>query len=272
MPDAHGEQTMPPTAPHGVLDDHRLAAPRIPGLITAMGRADLPDGAAPAEDTWRAVMSPAELRRADAYRFDADRRQFQYARWLLRTELSRLAPVPPPDWEFVLSEHGKPAIHPRFGLDVGFSLSHSGGVCLIGLAHGGWPVGVDVQTCAALDDPEGVRRLLARCLSPAERAGVERLPAPLLRDAVVQLWTLKEAYAKAVGIGIRLPFGQIAFHPDSRGGVVLQPSPHVPDPAHWTCHAPQAPPGFRIGACVGSADGALPAGPRLRQGGSTSAR
>ncbi|MFE3553377.1 4'-phosphopantetheinyl transferase family protein [Streptomyces sp. NPDC059193] len=237
---------MPPTAPQSTLPAHRLAAPRIPGLITAMGRADPPDG----EDTWRSVMSPAELHRADTYRFDADRRQFQYARWLLRTELSRLAPVPPQDWEFDLSRNGKPAIHPRFGLDVEFSLSHSGGLCLLALAPGRRPVGIDIQTCDALTDPESVRRLMARCLSPQERTTVEQLPAPHRRDAVVQLWTLKESYAKAVGIGVRLPFNQITFAPDTNGDPALQPSPHVPHPTHWTTHTPQSPPGFRIGACV----------------------
>lgn len=229
-------------------DEHRLAAPRVPGLITAMGRAHLPDGTA--EKTWRAVLSPGELRRADAFRFEADRRQFQYARWMLRTELSRLVPVAPRDWEFVLSRYGKPAIHPRFGLDIEFSLSHSGGVCLLGIAHGR-TVGVDIQICDALDEAEGAGRLLTRCLSPEERADVERLTGRERRDAVVQLWALKEAHAKAVGLGLRLPFNQISFHRDDHGAITLRRTAHVPDPGRWICHAPQAPTGFRIGVCVG---------------------
>ncbi|MFF5449520.1 4'-phosphopantetheinyl transferase family protein [Streptomyces sp. NPDC012888] len=218
-------------------------------MTTAMGR--LPDGPdAPAEDTWRAVLSPAELRRAGTYRFDTDRRQFQYTRWMLRTELSRLAPVPPRDWEFVQSHHGKPALHPRFGLDLHFSLSHSGGVCLVGIAHG-HPVGVDVQTCATLHEPGHVgRRLVTRSLSPEEQTDLDRVPAHDRRDAFVQLWALKEAYAKAVGLGLRLPFRQIAFRTDGHGTIRLLRTAAVPDPTRWACHAPQAPTGFRIGVCV----------------------
>ncbi|WNF28366.1 4'-phosphopantetheinyl transferase superfamily protein [Streptomyces sp. C11-1] len=237
-------------------DGHRLAAPRVPGVMTVMGRVHPPDGAeAPAEDTWRAVLSHDELRRADAFTLDTDRQAFQYTRWLLRTELSRRAPVAPGEWEFVFSPIGKPAIHPRFASDIEFSLSHSGGVCLIGLTRGR-TVGVDVQICDALDDPESIRRLVTKCLSPEERAALEPLAGRKRRDAVVQLWAVKEAYAKAVGLGVRLPFRQIALGPDGRGGLALRPTSHVPDPAHWTCHAPQAPPGFRIGVCV-----AAPAAP-----------
>ncbi|MFE2044228.1 4'-phosphopantetheinyl transferase family protein [Streptomyces sp. NPDC059477] len=251
---------MPPTAPGSAPaptthDRHRLTAPRIPGLITAMGRTRLPDGTDPpaAEDTWRAVLSQAELRRAGTFRLDADRHQFQYTRWMLRTELSRLAPVAPRDWEFVLSPNGKPALHPRYALDIEFSLSHSAGICLIALTRGR-PVGIDIQTCDALAAPDSVRRLVARCLSPEERAAVEHLPHPQRRDAVTQLWTLKEAYAKAVGLGLRLPFARIAFAADGHAGITLRRTTHVPAPDHWHCHAPQAPTGFRIGVCAARPD------------------
>ncbi|MFJ8843672.1 4'-phosphopantetheinyl transferase family protein [Streptomyces cyaneofuscatus] len=238
------------------MDVHRLTAPRVEGVMTVLGRAHPPDGTeGSAEGTWRAVLSGAELRRADAFSFDTDRREFQYTRWLLRTELSRLAPVAPGEWEFVFSRNGKPAIHPRFASDIEFSLSHSGGLCLIGLAHGR-PVGVDVQICDALDNPESVGRLFTKCLSPEERADVEPLAGLERRDAVIQLWALKEAYAKAVGLGVRLPFAQISLRPDGHGRTVLRPTARVPDPGRWDCHAPQAPTGFRIGVCV-----AAPAAP-----------
>ncbi|QDY75213.1 4'-phosphopantetheinyl transferase family protein [Streptomyces qinzhouensis] len=240
----------PPRTPQAPHHGHRLPAPRIPGLITLMGRAHPADGTGtPAEDTWRTVMSPAEHRRADAFRLDTDRHQFQYTRWLLRTGLSRLAPVAPQDWEFVATPHGKPAIHPRFGSDVQFSLSHSGGLCLIGLAHGR-PVGVDIQTCEALSSPQRVARLAGKCLAPAERTRVDTLTGREQRDAVIQLWTLKEAYAKAVGLGLRLPFDQIAFRPDHRRGIVLQPTATVRDPGRWDCWAPPPPPGFRMAVCL----------------------
>ncbi|MFF3554952.1 4'-phosphopantetheinyl transferase family protein [Streptomyces tsukubensis] len=244
-----GPAASPAVSPAG--DGHPLTVLHLPGLTALTGRAHRPDGTggAPAEDIWRAVMSPAEMQRAAAYRLAADRRQFQHARWLLRTALSRLAPVAPRDWEFTVSPHGKPAIHPRFGSDIEFSLSHSGGLCLLALTRGR-PVGADIQHCAALHGPESVGRLVRNSLSPPERAGVAQLTGRRRRDAVVQLWTLKEAYAKAVGLGLRLPFGQIAFRPGGPTGIALQPTARVPDPGRWDCYAPPAPEGFRMALCA----------------------
>ncbi len=48
--------------------------------------------------------------------------------------------------------------------------------------------------------------LAERVCTPAERAYLRAVPAPERRRALVRLWTRKEAFAKALGRGLELPF------------------------------------------------------------------
>jgi phosphopantetheinyl transferase len=93
--------------------------------------------------------------------------------------------------------HGRPAV---VGADISFSLSHSGAFAMLACAGGGVRVGVDV---------EGVRprarldALAARVLSEPEHATWSAIPEE--RDrllAFLRAWTAREAYLKALGIGI----------------------------------------------------------------------
>jgi 4'-phosphopantetheinyl transferase len=94
--------------------------------------------------------------------------------------------------------HGRPTVA---GDDqLSFSLSHSGSFAVIALAHDDTRVGVDVE---AIRSRPRLAALAARVLNDEEHA--EWLA---LDDAEEQLrsflraWTAKEAYLKALGIGI----------------------------------------------------------------------
>lgn len=92
--------------------------------------------------------------------------------------------------------HGKPLLadHP----DVSFSLSHAHDVALVGISTGA-RIGVDVEMVAPRSRLD---RLALRTLTREEHEEwlsldeSERLPAYLAR------WTAKEAYLKAIGVGL----------------------------------------------------------------------
>lgn len=82
-----------------------------------------------------------------------------------------------------------------------FNLSHCKGLAVCAVGRG--VVGVDAEP------PRAVKaKLLETVLTPAERAWLAGQSAPL---AFSRLWTLKEAFTKYTGEGIRRPFAKIGF-------------------------------------------------------------
>ena len=58
---------------------------------------------------------------------------------------------------------------------------------------------------------EEIVPLAPRVFSAAERAQLDALPAAERPDRALSLWTLKEAYIKARGMGLSLPLQEISF-------------------------------------------------------------
>ncbi|MDQ6783321.1 MAG: 4'-phosphopantetheinyl transferase superfamily protein [Actinomycetota bacterium] len=94
--------------------------------------------------------------------------------------------------------HGRPRL---IGGLASFSLSHSGRHILIALADG--PVGADIEDVTRRPVIDGVIR---RCCGERERAWLEGLANRDRPAAFLGLWTKKEAVAKALGLGLVLPF------------------------------------------------------------------
>lgn len=151
-------------------------------------------------------LTPEERARAGRYRREQDRVLFVAARGVLREALRRRFGVA---WVHVAAppDGGKPrlagdGLPPR----LDFNLSHADGMvaCALGV---GVEVGVDVERLDRAGS-DLVADLAAARLAPEERAG--------LRDAAgfLRLWTLKEAVAKAVGLGLALPFDRFACASD----------------------------------------------------------
>ena len=94
--------------------------------------------------------------------------------------------------------HGRPTVPGAPG--ISFSLSHSGSFAVVALAAGGERVGVDVEE---IRPRARLHALAARVLSAEEHDAWLALSdeADRLRSFLLA-WTAKEAYLKALGIGI----------------------------------------------------------------------
>jgi phosphopantetheinyl transferase len=93
--------------------------------------------------------------------------------------------------------HGRPTV---VGADISFSLSHSGAFAMLACAAGGTRVGVDVE---GVQPRTRLDALAVRVLSEAEHAAWSRIPDEHDRlRAFLRAWTAREAYLKALGIGI----------------------------------------------------------------------
>lgn len=144
-------------------------------------------------------MSDDELARYQRFHFEQDRREFALAHALLRTTLSAFDAIAPHDWRFENDVNGKPAVAPGVtSVPFSFNLSHSHGLVACAIAvHA--DVGVDVESVTRTTD---WRSIVPRYFSAAEVAQIERLPAGEQAARFFELWTLKEAFAKALGVGL----------------------------------------------------------------------
>ena len=154
------------------------------------------------------LLDPQERARAARFHFEHDRHCYAAAHALLRSMLSEQVPVPPSDWSFTTNPQGKPeTVMPPGYPRLRVNLSHTRGLAaaVLTVDH---DVGIDVEWCErgnlTLD-------IADRFFAPAEVAALNALPVERLNDGLFAFWTLKEAFIKAVGLGLSLPLDDFAF-------------------------------------------------------------
>ena len=176
-------------------------------------------------------LSDDERERYRRYLSPGSQELFLFGRAVLRHTLSRYADVEPGDWRFVLGEHGRPELDDRFaGLGLRFNLSHTPGLiaCLV---SDGIDVGVDVEGAGRAQDP---LKLAGTVCSPEERRELESLSPEALIVRFSEIWTLKEAYIKARGMGLTMPLRKITVVGGGDGPVSLAfEHPIDDDPGQW---------------------------------------
>lgn len=178
--------------------------------------APLPDGCD--TDELSKSLQPGERARAAAFAFDPERRLYVHSHGVLRQVLSRYTGRGPSELVFEGSRDRKPRLARRPGdRDVHFSLSHSGGSCLIAVRLKS-PVGVDVERLRPL--PEA-RRIARRWFTRAENDALARLSGVPFERAFFALWTHREAAIKALGENLETGFSALACALDSDGSVRL---------------------------------------------------
>lgn len=145
-----------------------------------------------------AVLTDEERTHAARFLFIEDKRRFVLGRGILRHLLGVYLGCPPHDLELVTNQYGKPALADEPALQ--FNLSHSDDRILHAFA---WDrrVGVDVETIRPVKDLE---QMAAYAFTPRERARFFSLPQSQQIPAFFNCWTRKEAFMKAVGMGLSL--------------------------------------------------------------------
>ncbi|MEO0420998.1 MAG: 4'-phosphopantetheinyl transferase superfamily protein [Pseudomonadota bacterium] len=169
-------------------------------------------------------LSGDERERWLRFRFAHDRERYLLARGLLRSVLSRYVPERHESaWRFQLNDHGRPFIvdeqQPQGGAPLYFNLSHTRGLVVLAVACS-QEVGVDVEPLER-DGPH--LKMADRFFAPSEADALRALGgAPAHRDRFIELWTLKESYIKARGMGLALPLDSFAFELDTPGRIDFQ--------------------------------------------------
>jgi phosphopantetheine--protein transferase-like protein len=115
-----------------------------------------------------------------------------------------------------------------------FSVSHTRGmaVCAVGQCEA---IGVDVEH-RRRRMPHLVQ-LARRFFAPTEAEAVESSPPQRQVELFFRFWTLKEAYIKALGMGMAVPLASFAFSFDSeQSSSISFLSPGVEQPSAWQFH------------------------------------
>lgn len=182
---------------------------------------------------YESLLSEDERAKLDRYRFAEDRYAGLLARAVLRCLLSRYAAVPPTLWRFRTNACGRPEIaEPESARALRFSVSHTKGLAAV-LISGNRDVGLDVE---GLPYAGPCLQVADRFFSPAEASALRALKDSERAVRFLQLWTLKEAFLKARGVGLSAPLDQVSFSIDEAPTrkMEVRPGPSLADqPERW---------------------------------------
>ncbi|MFE1288220.1 4'-phosphopantetheinyl transferase family protein [Streptomyces sp. NPDC058751] len=115
---------------------------------------------------------------------------------------------------------GRPVLR-GLGADLRISLSHTDELIVAGVSRTG-PIGVDAEPAGRRISFEAMREHVCTAREAEQLAA---LPERERTEGLLRLWTLKEAYTKALGHGMRRRFSAVGFERDEAGGVRLAGHP-----------------------------------------------
>lgn len=165
-------------------------------------------------DAWRTQLPPEsrrqELLGRDWPRYsklgnDQLRERFMATRMLIRHTAAVALGTEPYSLELRYGLNGR--IHLRGYDQIDVSLSHTADLLLCGITSLG-VIGIDAEPSERRIGGHDVE--LFMCTEP-ERLRLARTPPEERNERLLSLWTLKEAYSKALGQGLRFPFTQFGF-------------------------------------------------------------
>lgn len=244
-------------------------------------------GPAPGPTVWRAglalddggrerclaLLDAEERVRAARFLRPEDRDRFIASHAALRLTLAGVLGAAPSSLAFQADASGKPTLaHPWRGR-LDFNLSHSGGFALIALSPAA-RIGVDVEAVRPLPD---ALRIARGHFAPQEIAALAALPARSLTEAFFACWTCKEAFVKALGLGLSMALGRFAVAVPPRPAALLAIDGDRHAAGRWSLHRLDPAPGHAGAVAIEAADaacrlhslrpdwtGALAEGPRSR--------
>ncbi len=197
------------------------------------------------------LLTVEEAARHERLIFTQHRLQFLVARALVRDVLAQYLDIEDPaSLEFGTNKHGKPEL--LIETTVQFNLSHTNGLIALAVMQVD-PVGIDVEYLSRQAD---IKNLTERYFSRDEAEALLALPVDQWNNRFYDLWTLKEAYLKACGTGIRTPLQEFSFIFPDESGINVSFSPLLQDdPASWKFWQLETEGGFRLSLAVNDKSG-----------------
>ena len=147
-------------------------------------------------------LSDDEKKRAVRLKSEKDKRRFVVSRGLLRQNLGHYMDTNPAQIVFDYNSHGKPSIRTDDNKkNIKFNVSHSRDIAIYAICLNK-EIGVDVEY---IRDVGTADKIVKRFFTEEEKSFYSSLSDDKKKLGFFTLWTRKEAYSKARGMGIGLP-------------------------------------------------------------------
>ncbi|MFT4861694.1 MAG: 4'-phosphopantetheinyl transferase [Pseudohongiellaceae bacterium] len=204
-------------------------------------------------DVWLAA---AERSRLQRYYFEDHKKQLLLGRVLMRKVFSHYEALTPEQWQFCYNDYGKPALNDlqqrQLSAPLYFNLSHSRGTLVLAVARLE-ELGVDIECNTRA---RRVEKIATRYFSHAEVSSLLTLDRLHWQARFYDLWSLKEAYIKACGMGLAIDLGHFsfAFPQDGQLSIVFD-ARCDDDPKQWQFWQINAVEGFNLALAAKSITG-----------------
>lgn len=152
------------------------------------------------------TLSNNEISRANSFYFKKDKISFIAARGILRDIISRYTKLKPKDIQFVYSKFGKPYLTTaQNNQKLYFNVAHSNDYGIYAFTKN-VDIGVDIELYQNISNLAEV----AECIfSNSEYKKLRNLTYNKKHDYFYTLWTAKESFVKALGLGLSYDLQQI---------------------------------------------------------------
>jgi 4'-phosphopantetheinyl transferase len=202
---------------------------------------------------YRQLLSDSERIQEPRFHFAADRLRYLVTRTMVRTVLSRYAPLSPIDWQFKPNAYGRPGIENAAGMHLRFNVSHTHHLIVLGVARER-EVGVDVENLRARSAPLDIAD---HYFAPEELAALRSMPLAGQHERFFEYWTFKESYIKARGMGLSIPLDKFSFDLTGAREVRLATDPQLLDQAaRWQFWSMRVASDYLVAVCGQKLDGA----------------
>ena len=161
----------------------------------------------------------------------------------MKTVLSRHLGDSPENVRLVIGPTDKPALA---GNSTHFNLSHSGGVAIVAVAS--VPVGTDIEAIKLDMDHAGVADEI---FSSSEVRRLNAVGAKAMAQAFFDIWTRKEAYLKATGLGFSADLKRIST---ATGDGTVHDQTQLSGASNWYSHELDLGEGFKAALVVVDGD------------------
>jgi 4'-phosphopantetheinyl transferase len=150
-------------------------------------------------DQFIPILSADERELSANFQFEVDWKRFIARKGALRAVLARYLELQPEDLRFRYTGRGKPFLESSCGhASIQFSSSWSGSLWLMAVAYSR-RIGLDTED---LLRPVEYEEIALNFFSPTEAKKILALSGRAKATAFFSFWTAKEAYLKAVGLGL----------------------------------------------------------------------